>query len=84
MWLVALLASKQGNDSVDGAAGEPGALLSPFLPGGKERVGLRSSQQRAPRAGSKPQDFQRSAPACLTGPQGHHFITKAGLASHHW
>lgn len=84
MWLAALLASKQGNDSVDGAAGEPGALLSPFLLGGKQRVERRSGQQRAPRAGSKPQRFQRSVPACLTGPQGHHFITKAGLASHHW
>lgn len=70
MWLAAaLLASKQGNDSVDGTAGELGALVPHFLLGGKQPVGLRSGQQRAPRTGSKSHSFQRSAPACFTGPQ---------------
>lgn len=81
MWLAALLASKQGNDSVDGTAGELGALVPHFLLGGKQPVGLRSGQQRAPCTGSKiPQLpkvstsllhwFSKSL-AQLTGPQGH-------------
>lgn len=80
MWLAALLASKQGNDSVDGTAGELGALVPHFLLGGKQPVGLRSGQQRAPCTGSKiPQlpkvstsllHWSSKSLAQITGPQG--------------
>lgn len=70
MWLAVLLASKHGNDSVDRAAGEPGALGPHFLPGGEQWVGLRNGQQRAPFAGSKSQRFPKISTSRPAGPQG--------------